>query len=374
MHAVTQALTGVGNAGRGAGESSLDASRIVYDLREECASFYGAASPSCIAFTGNSTEALNTVIRGAIPDNSHVITTVMEHNSVLRPLFRLEKENGVRLTILGIRESGKISMEELEAAICEDTAAVVLTHASNLTGCVNDIAAAGEICSRHGIRLIVDASQTAGVYPIDVEAMHIGALCFTGHKSLMGPQGTGGIVLGSTLMTDDGKALVAPLKVGGSGIHTFDPVHPREMPTALEAGTLNVHGLAGLLAGIRFIKETGIDVIREREESLAAAFYRGICSLPDMRFYGNYDAFLAGNEEPHAPIVSCNIGDYDSARVGDALYAQFGIETRCGGHCAPLLHEAYGTKEQGQVRFSFSWFNTEEDVNAAVNAMRELCG
>ena len=372
VRAVTDALSGLGNAGRGAASSSLGASRIVYEAREELAGLFGARSAKHIAFAANSTEALNTAISGLIPEGGHVITTVMEHNSVLRPLYRLRRDRGVSLTVLPADERGNISLAELEKAVLPATRAVVITHGSNLTGNLNDLGRIGEICAEKGIRLIVDASQTAGIYPINVEEMHISALCFTGHKSLFGPQGTGGIAVGSDLVTSDGKCLITPLKVGGSGIHTFDEEHPDELPTALEAGTQNAHGLAGLLAGVKFIKETGPEVIREKEDRLACRFYEGVKDLPGVILYGDMRPW-SGGTGMRAPIVSLNIDDYDSARVGDVLYTEYGIETRCGGHCAPLMHASFGTVEQGMVRFSFSYYNTEEEVDAAIRAMREIC-
>ena len=431
IQAVTEALSGMGNAGRGAGTSSLGASRTLYETREELAALFGAVSPSCIAFAANSTEALNTAIRGLICDGDHVITSVMEHNSVLRPLYQLEKERNIRLTILPADRSGRIRLlhsaaadnesngnkrdvqfgnaadkrdgeqeqiPSLEEVITSETKAVVLTHASNLTGNLNDLSIIGKICREKGVYLIVDASQSAGVFPINIEEMHISALCFTGHKSLFGPQGTGGIALGSDLMTPDGKCLLAPLKVGGSGIHTFDREHPKEMPTALEAGTQNAHGISGLLAGVRFIRETGQEIIREKEDRLARRFYEGVKDLPGITLYGDFSCWenpadpaegdsadgsaYTGRTSGHSqgrpllmrgPVVSLNIGDFDSARVGDALYTEYGIETRSGGHCAPLMHRHFGTVEQGMVRFSFSYYNTEEEVDAAVRAVTELC-
>ena len=372
VKAVADALSGLGNAGRDSASSSLSASRIVYDAREELAQLFGAQSAENIAFTANSTEALNMVISGLILEGGHVVTTVMEHNSVLRPLYRLQREKGVSLTVLPADERGNISLTELEKALLPSTRAVVITHCSNLTGNLNDLGRIGRICAEKKVFFIVDASQSAGIFPIDIEKMHISALCFTGHKSLFGPQGTGGIAVGSDLVTPDGRCVISPLKVGGSGIHTFEREHPNELPTALEAGTLNAHGIAGLLAGVRFIKETGMQVIRQKEDFLARRFYEGVKDIPGVILYGDMRPW-SQNEGIRAPIVSLNIGDYDSARIGDVLYTDYGIETRCGGHCAPLMHESFGTAEQGMVRFSFSYFNTQEDVDAAIQAVQKIC-
>ena len=319
-----------------------------------------AQSAAQIVFGLNCTDALNLAIKGSLCRGDHVITTMLEHNSVLRPLFRLEK-SGTKLTILRPDAKGNVDPGQFEEAIRPDTKAIVCTHASNLTGNIQDLTAIGEICRMHELLFIVDASQTAGVIPVDMGKMHIDVLCFTGHKSLFGPQGTGGLAVRENLF-------IRPLKVGGSGIRTFDREHPKDMPTALEAGTLNSHAIAGLLAALRFRKRIGSDVIRKREEELARRFYEGVRDLPGVVIYGDF----SGVER--APIVALNVGDDDSARISDYLLTHYGIETRAGGHCAPLMHEALGTIEQGAVRFSFSYFNTENEISAAIEAMREICG
>ena len=287
-----------------------------------------------------------------------MVTTVLEHNSVLRPLYECELR-GVELTILGCDEKGNISLEEMEGAIRKDTRAIVCTHASNMTGNMIDIEAVGKIAERHGILLIVDASQSAGVYPIDVQKMGISVLCFTGHKSLLGPQGTGGMYVKPGLR-------IRPLLSGGSGVDTYNRSHPGRMPTALEAGTLNGHGIAGLGAAVSWIEEQGPDRLRERELSLMRQFYEGVVRIPNVKVYGDFDT------QKRCPIVSLNIGDCDSSEVSDELDVTYGIITRPGAHCAPLMHKALGTVEQGAVRFSFSHYNTEKEIAFAVNAVKEL--
>ena len=216
-----------------------------------------------------------------------------------------------------------------------------------------------EIARRHGVLLIVDASQTAGVFPIDVEKMHIDVLCFTGHKGLLGPQGTGGMYVREGVH-------IRPLKSGGSGVQTYSRTHPAEMPTALEAGTMNGHGIAGLHAAVEYIERTGMDKIREREQACMWNFYNGVKDIPGVTVYGD---FSGGGR---CPIVSLNIGDYDSSEVGDELLTEYGISTRPGAHCAPLMHKALGTVDQGAVRFSFSHYTTDEEVETAIRAIREL--
>ena len=248
--AMVQALSSLGNSGRGAHEATLDASRIIYGTREKLARLFGIKDPMRIAFTCNATESLNIAINGLFEKGDHVITTMCEHNSVLRPLYRLE-ENGVELSILPADSKGVPMYGELERLIQQNTRAIVITHASNLSGNVTDLGRVSAITQKYKLLLVVDASQSAGCIPIDVEKMGIDVLCFTGHKGLMGPQGTGGIYVREGLE-------IRPLKVGGSGVHSYDREHPKEMPTALEAGTLNGTGIAGLFSSLDFILDTGV--------------------------------------------------------------------------------------------------------------------
>ena len=358
IDAVVEAMTSLGNAGRGANEASLSAARIIYDAREKLCRFFNGEDPRQIVFTSNSTESLNIAIKGLLEPGDHVITTMLEHNSVLRPLYEMEKK-GVALTIIKADKEGRFSLEEMEAAIRPETKMIVCTNGSNLTGNYVDIGKVGEMAHRHDVLFVVDASQTAGVFPIDVRNMQVDVLCFTGHKGLLGPQGTGGMYVREGLA-------IRPLKSGGSGVQTYSKTHPREMPTALEAGTLNGHGIAGLRAGVEYIEKTGLDNIRAREQELMWRFYEGVKEIPGVTVYGDFDS------RERCAIVSLNIGDYDSSEVSDALLTEYGISTRPGGHCAPLMHEALGTVEQGAVRFSFAHSNTEEEVDIAINAVREL--
>lgn len=358
VEAIVTAMHSMGNAGRGAHAASLDASRTIYGTREELANFFHAESPKQIVFTSNSTESLNTAIRGTIEAGDHVITTEMEHNSVLRPLYDLA-DHGVEVTILPADETGMICYDDFEKEIRPNTKAIVCTNGSNLTGNMIDVKRVGEIARKHGLLFIVDASQTAGVYEIDVQDMRIDILCFTGHKGLLGPQGTGGMYVRSGLS-------VKPLKCGGSGVDTYNTHHPKEMPTALEAGTLNGHGIAGLGAGVGYIVENGIDKLREKELDMMWKFYNGVKDIPGVKVYGDF------RTKRRCPIVALNIGDYDSSEVSDELLMTYDISTRPGAHCAPLMHKALGTVEQGAVRFSFSHFNTDEEVEIAIKAIQEL--
>lgn len=358
IDAVSSAMLNSGNVGRGAHAASLNSTKLVYEARQQICKLFHGDSEQFVCFTHNSTEALNIVLQGLFLPGDHVITTALEHNSVLRPLY-LEENRGIHLTIVPADSMGNISYEDLEKAIRPETKAIVCTHASNLTGNVLDLFLIGKICVRHGILLIVDASQSAGVLPIDMQRMHIDVVCFTGHKSLLGPQGTGGICLKKGVN-------IRPLLVGGTGIHSYDKKQPTSMPEALEAGTLNVHGIAGLHAAINYIMERGMDHLYEKEHNLMTKFYQGVKDIPGIKVYGDFTT------KYRAPIVTLNIGDYDSAIVSDELQERFGICTRAGAHCAPLMHKCLGTEKQGAVRFSFSSFNTLEEVESGINAIKTL--
>lgn len=358
IDAVVCAMSSMGNAGRGANEASLSASRIIYDTREKLCRFFHGENPRQIVFTNNSTESLNIAIKGLLNPGDHVITTMLEHNSVLRPLYEM-KEKGVGLTIIESDKNGRFRLEDMEAAIRPNTKMIVCTNGSNLTGNYVLLKPVGELAKKHDILFVVDASQTAGVFPIDVQDMMIDVLCFTGHKGLLGPQGTGGMYVKEGIK-------IRPLKTGGSGVQTYSKTHPAEMPTALEAGTLNGHGIAGLHAAMSYLEETGVDHIRAREQELMWRFYEGVKDIPEITIYGDFST------KERCAIVTLNIGEYDSSEVSDALLTEYSISTRPGGHCAPLMHEALGTVEQGAVRFSFSHYNTEEEVDTAIEAVREL--
>ena len=355
--AMLDALQTAGNPGRGAHEPTLHASRIVYDTREALARLFHAESPACIAFESNATQALNTAINGLIGPGDHVIATVCEHNSVLRPLYRLRAQ-GAEVSFVGVDDHATLRYEQFEQLLRPNTKAVVVTGASNVTGNRTDLAFVSSFAKKHGLLFLVDAAQTAGETPIDVQVLGIDVLCFTGHKALLGPQGTGGLYVRPGLT-------VAPLVVGGSGVHSFDETHPAQMPTALEAGTLNVPGIAGLGAGVRWLLAQGVRALEQKETALARLFYEKVREIPGVQCYGDFTGL-------RAPIVSLNLAGEDSARVADALWEEFGICVRAGAHCAPLMHKALGTVEQGVVRFSFSHTNTEDEVLTAARAVKML--
>lgn len=360
--AVADAIMTMGNSSRGVYSMALQSSRVIFECRQILAHLFGAKSPEQIAFTKNSTEALNIAIKGSLKSGDRVVTTVLEHNSVLRPLYETE-ERGVELVTVGCemesREQGKLDYQALEREIMVGAKAVICTHASNLTGNLVDIQRIGEICKKMGTLFIVDASQTAGIFSIDMERDGIDIICFTGHKSLMGPQGTGGLCVREGVE-------IRSLLSGGSGILTYEKKHPRKMPIALEAGTLNAHSIAGLLEGVRYINERGAKELREKEQELMWQFYEGLCKMPEIKIYGDFQS------KERAPIVSCNFFNEDSGEVSDYLAEEYEIYTRSGGHCAPLMHESLGTREQGAIRFSFSHFNTREQVDETLAVVRRV--
>ena len=358
VDAVVHAMTTAGNAARGTHAGSLAASRTVYDARVKIAQFFHCSRADHVVFTANSTEALNIAISGTLGKGDHIISTDLEHNSVLRPLYYLEKQ-GAALSFVHADRKGCIDYAEFETLIRPDTKAIVCTHASNLTGNVLELEQIGAITKAHQLLYIVDASQSAGCLDIDMERMQIDILCFTGHKGLMGPQGTGGLCIREGVE-------IRPFKRGGSGIHSYDREQPVSYPTRLEAGTLNSHGIAGLSAAVDYIRKIGIHMIQEKEQELMWRFYDGIHNIPGITIYGDFST------KNRAAILSLNIKGYDSGTVSDILSEEYDIATRSGAHCAPRMHQALGTVETGAVRFSFSWFNTREEVDIAIEAIREI--
>ncbi|MDO4679952.1 MAG: aminotransferase class V-fold PLP-dependent enzyme [Aerococcus sp.] len=356
--AMIDALDHLGNAGRGGTPTALSTSRVIFEARERMNQLLHGEGSAQVVFTSNVTESLNIAIQGLFQPGDHLITTTMEHNSVLRPCY-LMAERGVELTILPADHQGNIHLSDLESAIQPNTKGIVITHASNLTGNVTSLDQVSEIAHRHGLLLIVDAAQTCGARSIDVQKLKIDVLCFTGHKSLMGPQGTGGMYIRPGVM-------IPPLKLGGTGIDTFSHTQPEEYPTHLEAGTMNGHGLAGLNAALGYLLDYGVERIEQEEASLRKYLVDGIKDLPNVTIYGDME------EEEHVPIVTINIGEEDSADIGLALADRYGIIVRTGGHCAPLMHQTFHTERQGAVRFSLSHYTTVEEIDTAISAIRTL--
>lgn len=346
------------NPGRGGHKLSLQSGRVILEARELLAELYNSDSPDNIILTHNATEALNLALKGYLKKGSHVITTSMEHNSVMRPLKALE-QLGIETTVVQCNREGEIDIRDIEKEIRKETTLITATHASNVVGTIMPIYEIGALAQNYNLEFLVDASQTAGVYEIDVDKMNISMLAFTGHKSLMGPQGTGGLYI------RDGLEL-NPLKEGGTGSKSESLYQPDILPDRYESGTHNTPGVAGLCAGINFIKNIGLDNIRKHEQQLVNYFLDGLKELKQVKVYGTKDI------KKQAPVVSINIGDIGSSEVSYILDQTFDIATRSGLHCSPMAHKTLGTMEQGTVRFSFGYFNTKEEIETAIAAIAQI--
>jgi cysteine desulfurase/selenocysteine lyase len=381
------------NPGRSGHRLSVEAGRIVYETREALAELFNIEDPLRIAFGYNVTEGLNLALRGYLRPGDHVITSSMEHNSVMRPLRALERE-GVELTVVACSLEGFLDPDDVEAAIQPNTVMVILNHGSNVVGSLLPVAEAGRICRQHDLLLLVDAAQTAGAYPIDVEADNIDLLGFTGHKALCGPMGTGGLYIGPRVDLER----LEPLKRGGTGSRSEMEEQPDFLPDMCESGTANTVGLAGLGAGVRFVLEQGVEKIRRHEETLTAQLIEGLKTIPStgsgqapstgsgqapstgpsagsgqgsgrrpgVTVYGGHDATR------QTATVSFNVAGLEPSEVGLRLDEEYGILCRVGLHCAPSAHKTIGTFPTGTVRFGLSYFNTEEEVELALRAVREM--
>jgi cysteine desulfurase family protein len=348
------------NPGRSGHRLSVEAARIIYDTREKLALLFNVSDPLRIILTKNATEALNIAILGFLKPGDHVITSSMEHNSVMRPLRAMEAR-GVNLTVIQCDKSGLIDPVQISAAIKKKTKAIYITHASNVTGAIMPIVDIGRVTREHGLIFCVDAAQTAGSCPIDVVKMNVDLLAFTGHKSLFGPSGTGGLFLREGL-----EKKIEPICIGGTGSRSEVEEQPDFMPDRYEAGTPNTVGIAGLQAGVDFALSKGIDHIQKKETSLVRTFIEGISDLPGIIVYG------PGIVERRIPVVSFNIAGMDPAAIALELDERFKIMSRSGIHCAPSAHKTMGTYPMGTVRFSFSYFNTQEQVAKAVEVIKKI--
>lgn len=357
--AVADAINSFGGAGRGVHEASLASGMAIFITRVALARLLGVADPKHVCFTANATEALNIAIAGLLHEGDHAITTAASHNSVLRPLFRKADEEDVQLDIVPIAADASLDYSAFKAAFKPNTKLAVLTHASNLTGDVYDIARMASIAHEHGALVVLDAAQTAGAVPLNMGELGVDVLCFTGHKSLFGPQGTGGLCLAE-------RVDMPAFKEGGSGTHSYDRRHPAFYPEHLEAGTLNGHSLAGLGAGVSFIEEVGVEAIHARARALVDRFEAGARNIGGVKLYGGHGGI------DRTGIVALNVGTTDSGVVGDILNTNYGICVRAGAHCSPLMHKALGTDKTGMVRFSFSYFNTAEEVDEALVALAAI--
>jgi cysteine desulfurase/selenocysteine lyase len=359
------------NPGRSGHRLSLAAGRIVYEAREVVAELFHAPDPLRIVFGANVTEALNLAIHGYLRPGDHVVTSSMEHNSVMRPLRTLAagQDGGpIDLTVVPCSPQGFLDVADLEAAIRPETVLIVLNHASNVCGSLLPVHQAGELARRSSTPargrclLLIDAAQTAGAYPIDVDADQIDLLAFTGHKAMGGPMGTGGLVIGERV----DLARFTPLKQGGTGSRSEREVQPDFLPDMCESGTPNAVGLAGLAAGVRWVLDQGVDTIRRHEIDLTARLIAGLQAIPNVTVYGGLDA------ERQTATVSFDVAGLEPSEVGLRLDDEYGILCRVGLHCAPAAHRTLGTVPRGTVRFGLSVFNTLEEVDMALKAVRGI--
>lgn len=363
---VIQAMTAFmrevgGNPGRSGHRLSIEAGRIVFEAREKIAAIFGISDSSRVVFSQNATEAINLGLKGFLRPGDHVITSSMEHNSVMRPLRALERE-GIDLTVIHCSREGFLDPEDVRKAIRKNSRMVVLNHASNVVGTLLPLEPVGNICHEHGILFLVDAAQTAGVIPIDMEEEKIDLLAFTGHKALFGPQGTGGLVIGRRV---DEKTL-KPLKQGGTGSRSEREEQPDFLPDLCESGTPNAVGLAGLRAGLEFVMETGLEKIRIHERNLTQNLLKGLLAIPEAVVYGSGDA------EKQCATVSFNLKNWMPSNLSFRLDEEFGILTRVGLHCAPAAHKTIGTFPEGTVRVSMGYLNTEKEIERTLQAIKTL--
>jgi len=351
--AVVFAINNFGAAGRSFYGAALLADREIYRTRAEIAKLVGLGEPLSVAFTSSFTEGLNLVAGGLVSRTDTVVATVAEHNSVLRPLYL----SGCELRLIDCNESGVLSEASIKEHIKPPAKYLFCSHGSNLTGNITGARELYALCKELGITMVLDVSQTLGTVPVSVEMADI--LVFSGHKGLFGPQGTGGVIV-------SGRQDFRPVKTGGSGDHSFERIRQTGMPDVFEAGTPNGHGIYGLQKGVRFVTGTGVERIYEKVSRLAKQFYCGLKDVRGVRFYGDFST------ETRLPVLALNIEGLDSGELSLRLWEGYGIATRPGIHCVPLLHERLGTAKTGMVRFSFSYFNTEDEIEAGVRAVREI--
>ncbi|GAA0123639.1 MULTISPECIES: aminotransferase class V-fold PLP-dependent enzyme [Clostridium] len=355
-------MTKIGsNVGRGASSSSLMGNKIIYEARKTLIEFFNFDKIENVIFTPNITYSLNMLIKGSVKKGWHVITSVMDHNSTLRALHTLSENNIIELDIVGASKEGFINIEELKNKIKNNTKLIVLSHASNIVGSIQPLEEIGKLCREKNIYFIVDSAQSAGALEVDFKKLNCSALAFTGHKSLLGPQGIGGF-----LIDDEFNSECIPIIEGGTGSVSSSVIQPQFMPDKFESGTMNAPAIAGLLAGIKFINSEGINTIKEHEEYLTDKFLTGLLNMKDIIIYGNKST------ENRTSTISLNSTKIDNSELGFTLDSEYGIITRTGLHCAPLAHEAVGSYPNGSIRFSFGYFNDLKDVNYTLDCINKV--
>lgn len=365
--AVFDYMTKVGaNIGRGTYENAYSAEEIVFDTREKLVNLFNGGDCKNVVFTKNITESINVLLKGILKKGDHVICSSMEHNAVMRPLNQLT-EYGIEFDRVPCRSDGTLIVEEVEGLIKPNTRLIIMTAASNVCGTVMPYGKVGEIAHKHGVLFALDSAQAAGLLDIDMVRDNIDVLLFTGHKGLLGPQGIGGLI-----MSEEVAKKITPLIVGGTGSISHTEETPDFLPDKMEAGTMNLPGIYGLHAGLSFIEKTGIDKIFEHELKLTKRFIEGINDINDKA--GEVKLRLIGipDERNRVGVISIQVVNKDQAEVAAELEGEYGIMTRVGLHCAPSAHKALGTFPEGTIRFSFGYFNTEEDCDKALSALCEI--
>ena len=348
------------NINRGSYSLAYDVEDTIYTTRQRLNTLFNGHDPSHVIFTQNVTMSLNMVIKGLLKAGDHVLVSSMEHNAVMRPLTQL-LDKGITFDTIPCDSTGSIQMDSIEPLICPNTVALIINHASNVCGTIQPLESIGPICKTHNLQFIVDAAQTAGVIPIDVKACHIDALCFTGHKGLLGPQGIGGIIL-----TKEMAQTLTPLIAGGTGSFSHLETLPTHMPDAFEAGTLNLPGIIGLNEGLDYIESQGMENIHNHELVLTQSFLEGLQSIDGINIVGKQ------NIQDRTAVVSITIDGMDPANIAYELESTYHIMTRVGLHCAPRAHRTLGTYPEGTVRFAFGYANTHKDVESALSALNTI--
>ncbi|MGI5836682.1 MAG: aminotransferase class V-fold PLP-dependent enzyme [Chloroflexota bacterium] len=347
--------------GRGSYDLAVEAEQLVAETRCKLANFFGAPDPDRVIFASNATDALNLAIQGIVKQGDHVVSTCLEHNSVLRPLYHLREQGRITYDLVPFDSRGFVDPQDVARAIRPNTSLVIVTHASNVLGTIQPVQDIASLCAERGVPLLIDTAQSAGQVPIDMEGWGVSAIAFTGHKSLLGPTGIGGLICSPDLKIES-------TRFGGTGVDSKNLVHTPTFPNRLEAGTLNMLGIIGLAAGLDYLQKEGIVEMRQREMALIRRLIDGLASLPRITLYGSDPG------DNHVPLLSCNIQGLSPTDVGSILDGDYGIAVRTGLHCAPLVHTGLSTISTGAVRFSLGYSTTEEEVNLAIEAMAEISG
>lgn len=351
-----------GNPGRSNHDNALETNRLLLEARESIASFFNFNKMENVIFTSNITSSLNILINGILKKGDHVITSSMEHNSVIRPLYSLKENNIIELDIISANSFGFISPADIENKTKENTKLVVITHTSNVFGSIQPIREIGEVCKKHNIFFVIDSAQSAGVLNIDFKDFNLSALAFTGHKSLFGPQGTGGFII-----NDDLNSICSPYALGGTGSLSYSLTQPDFLPDKFESGTLNMPGICGLLEGIKFIKNEGLNTIYEKNSYLRSYLVEELHNINNVILYDSIE-----KADSYTSCISFNIKGLDTSELSYLLDSDYNIKNRSGLHCSPLAHKTIGTYPSGTVRLSISYFNTKDEIDYAISSINNI--